>query len=903
MATVEKTVSVLFFGDDQLSDKVTSIQKSFSSFTGSVEAIAAPLAGVADDVLKVDAALTALAIGGLAYAFAKSVEYEQATIELQKVMGENETITKDLEDQFTTLSRTYGESTTSIISALAELRQSGYTTAEGMEVLDVSLQLNRASELETEEATNLLKRALIGYNLEVEDARTLGDLWNHTSQVANTNVTKLAEGFAKVARQADDAGFSLSETAAVLTPMIGVFDSGDEAGTAFSMMLSRMIDPTARGEAAIRMLTGATGPLNEEFASGKELFEAVAIGLQKVDDRTGAVAVAQIVGVQQAKRIKVAFDDYFKTLEKIGPAADQYNSLQKEVDLQNASSRASVDRLVVGFEALASTVGTQFRAAASEAIDGSTAIENALEDIIKDGTFKPIFDALGNFGIEIGDYLEKIAKAMPEAFKNVNFDDLLDAFGDIGEEMKSIFDGLDLTKPKDLKTAIQFVVDSLESLVRVTKGMIEVFEPMFIGIMNSTKAFNDLDNASKESAGNLLGAAKAIIDLGVMIGLALVTIGQHAGTVQTIFKDVATAIGFMWDSTAIVVDAALLLLTKSMQKLVDLFGYLPFTDWTENASKELGIFADFLEKDITERSKENLDRLSYAFGTTTDAVGITTDAVKKATKAVEDFAKTDAEIALQIETDRAELQKVADEIFGFVDGVKVDVDNKKPTVKVAVDTTEATRAVDSFYMKMVEIDGEMVEVKVYTDCDITEATQKIAEVKKDVEEFPKELEIKLKGEIDTEIARIETQGKTAQTAMEWTAKLNIAEAEADASILVAMFDGISNSITSTGDALGGLFGLLTDPDVATWDKWSIEEQIEKENKMRKEAFEQQSALNEAQLAYTEARTAALESGEGLINITADGLEPEISAFMWKILEKIQIRANEASAEFLLGIEP
>ncbi|MBE9533899.1 MAG: hypothetical protein IMF03_02785, partial [Proteobacteria bacterium] len=49
MATVEKTVSILFFGDDQLSDKVTGIQKTIGSFTGSVESLAAPLAGVADD--------------------------------------------------------------------------------------------------------------------------------------------------------------------------------------------------------------------------------------------------------------------------------------------------------------------------------------------------------------------------------------------------------------------------------------------------------------------------------------------------------------------------------------------------------------------------------------------------------------------------------------------------------------------------------------------------------------------------------------------------------------------------------------------------------------------------------------------------------------------------------------
>jgi hypothetical protein len=38
----------------------------------------------------------------------------------------------------------------------------------------------------------------------------------------------------------------------------------------------------------------------------------------------------------------------------------------------------------------------------------------------------------------------------------------------------------------------------------------------------------------------------------------------------------------------------------------------------------------------------------------------------------------------------------------------------------------------------------------------------------------------------------------------------------------------------------------------------------------------------------------------MIKIEAAGLEPHLEAFMWKILENIQIRANAEAAEFLLG---
>ena len=38
-----------------------------------------------------------------------------------------------------------------------------------------------------------------------------------------------------------------------------------------------------------------------------------------------------------------------------------------------------------------------------------------------------------------------------------------------------------------------------------------------------------------------------------------------------------------------------------------------------------------------------------------------------------------------------------------------------------------------------------------------------------------------------------------------------------------------------------------------------------------------------------------------IGINADGLEPELEAFMWKIFERIQIHATQSGAKFPVGI--
>lgn len=57
-----------------------------------------------------------------------------------------------------------------------------------------------------------------------------------------------------------------------------------------------------------------------------------------------------------------------------------------------------------------------------------------------------------------------------------------------------------------------------------------------------------------------------------------------------------------------------------------------------------------------------------------------------------------------------------------------------------------------------------------------------------------------------------------------------------------------------------------------------------------------------QIDLLEAKRLSIENGEGLINIDSTGLEPALEAIMWEILRKVQLKANEDSAMFLLGVD-
>ena len=114
-----------------------------------------------------------------------------------------------------------------------------------------------------------------------------------------------------------------------------------------------------------------------------------------------------------------------------------------------------------------------------------------------------------------------------------------------------------------------------------------------------------------------------------------------------------------------------------------------------------------------------------------------------------------------------------------------------------------------------------------------------------------------------------------------------------------MFGSINTGIESTGTLLASLFGSLN--NASSWNRDIIEDAIEEEQELRREQFDLQKKLIEQQIELNRLKLEKIESGDLSIKIAVDGLKPHLEMIMWEIIEACQIRANESSAEFLLGI--
>ena len=172
-----------------------------------------------------------------------------------------------------------------------------------------------------------------------------------------------------------------------------------------------------------------------------------------------------------------------------------------------------------------------------------------------------------------------------------------------------------------------------------------------------------------------------------------------------------------------------------------------------------------------------------------------------------------------------------------------------------------------------------------------------AEVKKQADEVKKAEENAAK--LALELEKLASNERIK--ALEFRAEINVAQIEADTKRVEAAFDSVNEVVGSTNDLMGELFGILASPNLDWAQIRAIEDQINKENEIKKGQLQLQRELTEAQIRNLNAQTDQIAKGDALIKVDGAGLQPHLEAFMWEILRTIQLRANRDGRALLLGL--
>jgi len=923
MADLEKTVSIIFEGDDKLSSTVNSITSKLDSFDDKITTIAAPFAKVADGILKVDAALAALAVGGIAYSINKFADFEDVMLKVKGIIGASEEDYLKLTETTKELGATTKFTAVEAAEGLEFLALAGMKTDDAISALPDVLNLAQAAALDLGTTADIVTNIMAGYGIEVGDLSKTNDILTATFTNSNTSLEQLGAAFKFVGPVAKSLGFDIEETSAVLGVLGNAGYQAEMGGTALRNIMLALVAPAGNMGKLMKELGVDTEELGVDFASSKNALDSLGVtikdangdilpftdilgqikeGLEKIPDPADRTAtLIEIFGKRGGPQMAALLSQGVDAITGLeGKINDLGGITGKIADEMESGIGGSLRQIRSAFESLTIEIGEKFSPGFETAADGVTLLLRALSKEIDSESFDQLFDALEDAGQSAYDFLSKIAEALPEAFKDVDFDKLINSLEDLGVEISALFDGIDLTTPEGLSKAIQSAVDGIAGLVNVTSGIISALNPIIDGFVTFVQGFSEMDADAQKKSGEILGAAKAIMDAGTLVAGAIVLIGEKADLIAPVFNVVANTVSGTFNAVL----AAFDLLKLGFIDVVDgilavseLLAYIP----------GLGSFREDIEATrsglVEWRDAVETNTRKAADSAISDLTGLNAgfSEVKETVEAIPEIKtlKIDADTEV-IDMKLVELQE-AKEATILVNGDEVsfeeylkDVEEITQPVEmkasVAIDTAPATD-----FIEWIDEQGENHTINIPVNSDDVDS------IKKEIEEIPTEkmLEIQLQGDIDTEIASINAKAETIQTAVEWKAQLDISEVEANAKIVSSAYESISETISSTGSTISDLFGMIN--DTHGLDKWNLEDAIEQEQEIQKEAAELQAKLTEAQIKYLNLRNKAMESGEGLITVIADGLEPELEAFMWKILERVQVRANEESSDFLLGL--
>ena len=347
------------------------------------------------------AALTAVsaALGAMAgYAVKVGSDFEAGMSEVAAISG----ATGDELDALTAKAKEMGASTkfsaTESAEALKYMAMAGWDTQSMLDGLPGIMNLAAASGEELGAVSDIVTDALTAFGLSASDAGHFADVLAKASSSSNTNVSMMGATFKYAAPLAGALGYSIEDCAQAIGLMANAGIKGEQAGTSFRAMLTRLASPTDDVAAAMSQLgislTDAQGnmlPLSDVLGQLRE-------GFAGLDEQQKAAMASTIAGQEAMSGllaiVNAAPEDYEALAASI---ADADGAAQSMADTMQDNLQGQITILKSAVEGL----GIEFY----------ESIQEPLKDVVKTG---------------IG-YIEELSSA----FKEGGLDGLVESLGSV----------------------------------------------------------------------------------------------------------------------------------------------------------------------------------------------------------------------------------------------------------------------------------------------------------------------------------------------------------------------------------------------------------------------------------------------------------------------------------------
>ena len=906
MADASKTIDLIFNGVDKTQAATQAALRNLESFAGNVQTATQPVADFTASAVKLEAGLLAAGTAILAFSVKAASDFDGAFRQISTIIDASDADLAQFRDAILQYASTSTKPLAEITAALGAAIGSGVDWSKSLELIATAEKLSVATRSDLDSTTKVLVSTLNSYGMEITDAGKVSDLFFSVIDKGDISMNDLAGSFAKVAPVAKIAGVSM-----------------EEVGAAIAVLTASGIKPAE----SIEYLRGAISNILSPSEQAKDLAAELGINFNaaglKADGLAGLLQKVSVATGGSADKMKILFGDiggFTAAATLAGPQAEKFRetlaSMANVTGATDTAFKKMTDSLEVSTAKIASAFGVLTVQIGTPLLDefGGVAaaianIFNALGASVKDGALKELVAFVEGLMGDLVATMNAVAQNLPAALERADLSGFSKGIQAVVDAFGLLFDNIDLTTVDGLTRAIEVAGAAFLGLSQYTAGVIESFKPLFDWLVKIGSQVDGVNPQFFKMAGEiggavtqinllagglnaLLPALTALIDIllvkqGIGLVKAFTNMGAALPGVAAGIQAAGVAFAAYWASDKVV-------------NLVD--ALLKWKTANDQLNTSQATTAELQEKSIPTLEK---------FAQTTGIAATSIDEAMKLvdtgqvvwSDAIQGWVKAGDALA-NVQTTASGTEDA------FAASNKAMLDAFAASEKAAMGANmlaDAQAGVNAYVLKTVPvIDALTGAITGYEQQLVKSATGTIKlggetakagdSTKKTADEIKKAEEATRKW--TEEVAKMDHAEK--MKLVERQTAISVANIQADAQKMAAAFDSVNVGIDSTAKLLGDLWKIWGDKDLTFSDKWALEDQIEKENERREQAFQLQKLLTEATIKEIEARTKAFQSGDAMIKIDGAGLQPHLEAFMWEILRTIQTRVNADGLKLLLN---
>ena len=526
------------------SNEFSRSAEGMRSFGDAVKDSTEPLAAAAKNTLALSAAMTGVASYMASNAYKAAKDYESALADLAKVLDGGKEEAKSYGDQLNHLALRYSQNGQELVAAMANFVQAGYSAKEAFDLVEQSVKLMIAGELNAAQSSEYLVSILKGFKAPASDAARTVDLLNEVSNKYATDVKELAIGMAGISPIAKQMGFSMAETAGLLTPVIEVYQSGSEAADALKTGLQKLTDTAVPVREALSSIGVSQIDTNGKLRQGKDILLDVSKAMVGLDDAQKQFVIGQLVGIEQAGRMSQVFSNLAGYLGVTDAALNSAGSAMKEVETRLETAESKGRKAEESFRQLSVTIGNVFKPQISGVIAATGDLAAAFDKAVTAGDLAPLLNAIKPQISAVENLIKALANNLDDALKGVDWTPLVDGIkafsSEFGDAMAALTDGMDLSTIGGLRDLLQALINLMGNFSQYVAGVVDGLEPfldslnvLFAAISTNLPAFSNLagqmaglaTSANQtipvitELGGKIFGAVGFVVELTFKIGL------------------------------------------------------------------------------------------------------------------------------------------------------------------------------------------------------------------------------------------------------------------------------------------------------------------------------------------------------------------------------------------------